>query len=166
MVHSRFHRIEGVDLSPYEELARELPGRYLFEDKLPYREGTLLADAVSRYDLMGVFHQLDAALNNESATLAICLPTKSVSGWFHGAIPAVCYPHYRGVVERIDQLGIGFVVDRLEGVAAVAADRAAIERATAATQAIRDQFSHEFQAARIAAFYARLRSSVSSAQTS
>jgi hypothetical protein len=158
IVHSRFHRIAGVSLAPYEQLAAELPGRYLHEDKLPYRDGTLLSAATSRYDLMGVFHQLDAPLNNESATLAICMPTKAVSGWFHGAIPIVCFPHYGGLVEQVQAKGIGFVVENLADVGALAADPAAITRATQNCLAVRDQFSHEYQAARIAAFYEGLSS--------
>jgi hypothetical protein len=158
VVHSHFHRIAGVNLEPYERLADELGGGYVHEEKVPYRDGTRLSAIISRYDLMGVFHQLDATLNNESATLAVCMPTKAVCGWHHGAIPVVCFAHYRGLVELIESLGIGFVVDRLDEVGGIIADRSALERATAATFAVRERFTHEYQAARIADFYDRLRS--------
>jgi glycosyltransferase involved in cell wall biosynthesis len=158
VVHSHFHRIAGVNLEPYERLADELGGGYVHEEKVPYRDGTRLSAIISRYDLMGVFHQLDATLNNESATLAVCMPTKAVCGWHHGAIPVVCFAHYRGLVELIESLGIGFVVDRLDEVGGIIADRSALERATAATLAVRERFTHEYQAARIADFYDRLRS--------
>jgi hypothetical protein len=153
VVHSHFHRIAGVDLEPYVRLAEELGGGYVHEEKVPYRDGTRLSAVISRYDLMGVFHRLDATLNNESATLAVCMPTKAVCGWLHGAIPVVCFGHYRGLVELIETLAIGFVVDRLDKVGAIAADRAGLARATAATLAVRERFTHEYQAARIAAFY-------------
>jgi hypothetical protein len=97
-------------------------------------------------------------LHNESATLAVCMPTKAVCGWLHGAIPIVCFPHYRGLVELVERLGIGFVVDRLDEVGAIAADRSGVQRAAAATLAVRERFTHEYQAARIAAFYEALRS--------
>jgi hypothetical protein len=158
VVHGHFHRIAGVDLEPYERLAAELGGGYLHEEKVPYREGTRLSAVISRYDLMGVFHRLDATLHNESATLAVCMPTKAVCGWLHGAIPIVCFPHYRGLVELVERLGIGFVVDRLDEVGAIAADRSGVQRAAAATLAVRERFTHEYQAARIAAFYEALRS--------
>lgn len=153
VVHGHFHRIAGVTLEPYQRLADELRGGYLHEEKVPYRDGTRLSAVISRYDLMGVFHRLDATLNNESATLAVCMPTKAVCGWLHGAIPVVCFAHYRGLVELIETLGIGFVVDRLDEVGGIAADRSGLERATAATLAVRERFTHEYQAARIAKFY-------------
>ena len=153
VVHGHFHRIAGVSLEPYERLADELRGGYLHEEKVPYRDGTRLSAVISRYDLMGVFHRLDATLSNEAATLAVCMPTKAVCGWLHGAIPVVCFPHYRGLVELIETLGIGFVVDRLDEVGAIAADRSGLERATAAALAARERFTHEYQAGRIAAFY-------------
>ncbi|WP_289445389.1 hypothetical protein, partial [Klebsiella pneumoniae] len=82
------------------------------------------------YDLMGVFHELEAPHHNESSTLAVCLPTKAVSGWLHGGIPVVCFPHYRGVVEWIDALGIGFVIEDWGGLERVASDSASIAAAT------------------------------------
>ncbi len=155
VVHSRFHELEEVSPEPYRRLAAELPA-YHCEPPVPFRWGTLLSDATSRYDLMGVFHELDAEHHNEAATLAVCLPTKAVSGWLHGGIPAVCTRHYGGVVELIEELGIGFVIDSLEDVGRIAADRAAIERATAACLEVRERFTHEHQASRIARFYRAL----------
>jgi hypothetical protein len=102
---------------------------------------------------MGVFHQLEAEHHNESATLAVCLPTKAVSGWFHGGIPAVCTSHYQGIVELIEEHGIGFVVESIDDVWRIASDRDAIERATAECLAVRDRFSHEYQASRLEPFY-------------
>jgi hypothetical protein len=153
VVHGHFHRLAGVTLEPYERLADELRGGYVHEEKVPYRDGTRLSAVISRYDLMGVFHRLDAPRNNEAATLAVCMPTKAVCGWLHGGIPVVCFAHYRGLVELIETLGIGFVAERLDEVGAIAANRSSLARATAATLAVRERFTHEYQAARIAAFY-------------
>lgn len=155
VVHTRFHDPPGVLHEPYRQLARELPD-YHCEPKIPLRWDTLLSEATSRYDLMGVFHELEAEHHNESATLAVCLPTKAVSGWFHGAIPVVCTDHYRGVVELIEEHGIGFVIDSIDDVGRVASDRAALERATEACLSIREHFTHEHHAARIAAYYRTL----------
>ena len=155
VVHTRFHENGRPSRDPYRRLAAELPD-YHDEPAIPVRWGTQLADATSRYDLMGVFHDLDAEQHNESATLRICLPTKAVSGWFHGGIPTVCTSHYGGIVERIEEHGIGFVVRSVEDVWRVAADRDAIDRATAACLDVREQFTHEHQAARIEPFYRAL----------
>ena len=119
---------------------------------MPHRKGTVLSELMSRYDLMGVFHELGATHHNESATLALCMPTKAVCGWLHGGIPVVCLPHYRGVVERIEAFDIGFVIDDWGGLERVAADRAAIAAATERVLACRDQFTNERNAERIARF--------------
>lgn len=151
VVHSHFFDLPGMPLTPYRELDAELDD-YHHHPTVLHRDGTKLSRLVSRYDLMGVFHELGAAHHNESATLALCLPTKAVCGWLHAGIPVVCFPYYRGVVERIEAHDIGFVVDSLDEVAAVAADRAAIAAATERCLAIRDRFTNEHQAARIARF--------------
>ena len=117
--------------------------------------GTELSKVISRYDLMGVFHELGADTRNESAILAVCLPTKAVCGWLHGAIPVVCFPHYRGVVERIEEFGIGFVVDSWEELGGVGADRGAIAAATP-LPSVPLEFTTERSAERIAAFVAPL----------
>jgi len=153
VVHSHFWDLEefGLSLEPYRALADELDD-YHHHPTVPYRPGTELSELMSRYDLMGVFHELGAAEHNESATLAVCLPTKAVCGWLHGGIPVVCFPHYRGIVERIDEYGIGFVVDDLGGVAGVAADRAAVAAATERCLACRDGFTTERTAERVRDF--------------
>jgi hypothetical protein len=153
VVHSHFWDLTefGVSLEPYERLAGELDD-YHQHPTVTYRRGTALSELISRYDLMGVFHELSAAEHNESATLAVCLPTKSVCGWLHGGIPVVCFPHYRGVVERIDELGIGFVIERLEELGPIAQDHAAIAAATERCLACRERFTTEHTAARIAEF--------------
>jgi hypothetical protein len=102
---------------------------------------------------MGVFHELEAPRHNESATLAIGLTTKAVSGWFHGAIPVVCTSFYTAIVEEIEEHGTGFVVESIDDVWRVAGDRDGIERATAACFDVRDTFSNEHQASRIEPFY-------------
>jgi hypothetical protein len=157
VVHSHFWNLEefGLSLEPYLRLERELPD-YHFHPTVPYRRDARLSEAMSRYDLMGVFHELEAAEHNESATLAVCLPTKAVCGWLHGAMPVVCYPHYRGVVERIEEHRIGFVVERLADVAEVAADRQAIAAASERALACRDRFTNEHSAARIREFVGQL----------
>jgi hypothetical protein len=154
VVHSHFFDLEdfmGVSLEPYRALADELDD-YHHHPTISYRGHTELSELISRYDLMGVFHELEAAHHNESATLAVCLPTKAVCGWLHGGIPVVCFPHYRGVVEQIEQLEIGFVIDSLEDVGEIAADREAIVAATERCLACRDRFTNERNAERIRAF--------------
>ncbi len=153
VVHSHFHDLEefGLSLQPYRDLAEELDD-YHCHPTVSHRRGTQLSDLISRYDLMGVFHELGAAEHNESATLAVCMPTKSVCGWMHGGIPVVCFPHYRGIVERIERHGVGFVVDDLDGVAAVAADREAVAAATERALAFRHELTTEHTAARIRDF--------------
>ena len=152
VVHSHFHELDGVSLQPYNDLADELAD-YHFHPTVSFREEWLLSHLTSRYDLMGVFHELDAPLHNESQTLAVCMPTKAVSGWVHGAIPVVTFPHYSGLVERIEELGIGFVVEDWDGLRALVGNRDAIARATTACLAHREEFTHEYQARRIASFY-------------
>lgn len=154
VVHSHFH--EGGDsLAPYSRLADELDD-YHHHATVSFRDGQRLSEITSRYDLMGVFHELGAPSHNESATLAVCVPSKAVSGWLHGAIPIVTFPHYRGLVELIEQLDIGFVVDDWAALGDLARDRVAIARATAACNEHRLMFSHEHQAQRVRAFYDKL----------
>lgn len=157
VVHSHFHDLEefGLSLEPYRALSAELED-YHCHPTVPHRRGTQLSRLISRYDLMGVFHELGAANHNESATLAVCMPTKSVCGWLHGAIPVVCFPHYRGILERIEKYEIGFVVDDIDEVGHIAADRAALAAAGERALACRDEFTTERTAERIRDFVAPL----------
>jgi hypothetical protein len=155
VVHSHFFDLDGVSLEPYRRLASELFD-YHEHPTVPHRQGTGLSELMSRYDLMGVFHELGAANHNESATLALCMPTKAVSGWLHGGMPVVCLPFYRGVVERIEEFDIGFVIDDWGGLEGVAADRAAIAATTERVLAMRDHFTCERNAERIAQHVGRL----------
>jgi hypothetical protein len=157
VVHSHFWELEefGLSLEPYVALAAELDD-YHHHPTVPYRPGGELSALMSRYDLMGVFHELGAAHHNESATLAVCLPTKAVCGWLHGGIPVVCFPHYRGVVERIEADGIGFVIESWDELSGIGTDRAAIEAATERCLSCRLEFSTERTAERIAEFVAPL----------
>jgi hypothetical protein len=157
VVHSHFHDLEeyGLSLAPYRALAEELED-YHCHPTVPHRRGTDLSDLISRYDLMGVFHELDAAEHNESATLAVCMPTKSVCGWLYGAIPVVCFPHYRGIVERIEEFDIGFVVDDIGEVGRIAADRAAVAAAGERALACRHEFTTEWTGERVRDFLAPL----------
>ncbi|MGH2994345.1 MAG: hypothetical protein ACRDL1_12535, partial [Solirubrobacterales bacterium] len=160
VVHSHFFEPPTFDmgdlsLDAYHALARELDDYHL-HPAVPHRHGTALSELVSRYDLMGVFHELEAAHHNESATLVVCLPTKAVCGWLHGGIPVVCFPHYRGVVEQIEALDIGFVIESWEDLVPIAANRRAIASATERCLACRDRFTNEWNAERIRAFVAPL----------
>jgi hypothetical protein len=156
VVHSHFFEPPTFDmgdlsLDAYHALARELDDYHLHPAVL-HREGTTLSELVSRYDLMGVFHELEAPHHNESSTLAVCLPTKAVSGWLHGAIPVVCFPHYGGIVEWIDALGIGFVIEEWGDLERVASEPASIAAATRRCLAHRDLFTNEHNARRIREF--------------
>ncbi len=152
VVHTHFHELEGFSSQPYRELAAELTD-YHDHPPVPFRQGTRLSDTISRYDLMGVFHELEAGGVNEAATLAVCMPTKAVCGWAHGGIPVVCFPHYGGLVEVIRELGNGLIIDRWEDLRRIASDRRAIARATEASLASRHLFTHELHARRLEAFF-------------
>ena len=158
--HSHFFEPPAFDmgdisLDAYHALARELDDYHL-HPAVPHRQGTALSELVSRYDLMGVFHELEARYHNESATLAVCMPTKAVCGWLHGGIPVVCFPHYRGLVEQIEAHDIGFVIESWEDLGRLASDREAIAAATDRTLACRDRFTNERNAERIAQLVGRL----------
>ncbi len=153
VVHSHFHEeIEGISLDPYRELDLELAD-YHHRPTVPFRKDHGLSDLMSRYDLMGVFHELEAPEHNEAATLEVCMPTKAASAWLHGAIPVVTFRHYRGLVEVIERLGIGFIVDDWSAVGRLVGARAAIDEATAACVRHRELFTHEHQARRVADYY-------------
>jgi hypothetical protein len=107
---------------------------------------------MSRYDLMGVFHGLDATVHDETETLAVCMPTKAVCGWFHGGIPVVCSSHYGGLVEQIERHRIGFVYTAWDELSELVGDRDAVGAATARTVAMRERFSNECSAARLERF--------------
>src|SRR5262249_55399683 len=129
---------------------------YHLHPTVSFRRGTELSQVISRYDVMGVFHELHATHHNESRILEFVLPTKAVCGWLHGAIPVVCFPHYHGIIEWIEKLGIGFVVKSWEELGAVGADRDAIAAATHRCLACRSEFTTERAAERIASFVAPL----------
>ncbi len=151
VVHSHFH--DGPESDFYARLAKTNHD-YFAHPTVPFREETLLSDLMARYDLTGVFHQLNAKGKNEGAILRMCLPTKAVSGWFHGGIPLVCFPHYGGILEYLLPKGLGFVVDELSEVARI--PRAEIEQVRQRTHRAREFFSHEVHAARVIEFYRRL----------
>lgn len=156
VVHSHFFEpplfdMGDLSLDAYHALARELED-YHFHPAVPHRQGTRLSELLSRYDLMGVFYELGASHHNEAATQALNLPCKAASGWFHGGIPVVCLKHFRGAVERMETLGIGFVVERVEDVGRIASDRDAIAAATERCLACRHLFTNEHNAQRIRDF--------------
>jgi hypothetical protein len=157
VVHSHFWDLTafGASLEPYVALAEELDD-YHHHPTVSFRRGTELSKVISRYDLMGVFHELNATHRNESAILAFGLTTKAVCGWLHGGIPVVCFPHYRGIVERIEELGIGFVVGSWDELGAIGSDRHAIAAATELCLVCRPEFTTERTAERIASFVAPL----------
>lgn len=154
VVHSHFHPNPAAD-DLHAALAAELPD-YHAHAKLNHREQTILSRAMSAYDLMGVFHELDAPVESESRTLEVCMPTKAVCGWLLGGIPVVCTPHYRGLVEWIDGYGMGFVIPDVDAIGSLIARRDDIHRATRACLEHRHLLTHETQALRISRFYATL----------
>jgi len=151
VVHSHFHEMEGISLAPYRELDTGLEN-YHFHPAVSFMDGTLLSETISRYDLLGVFYELEAREKNESATLAVCMPAKAACGWFHGAIPVVCFPHYRGLAHWINELGIGFVVAGWDDLRGLRENSAMISKATERCIAVRHMFSNEWNASRIEKF--------------
>ena len=154
VVHSYFHPDAAAD-DLHAALAAELPD-YHVHPKLPQRENTILSHAMSAYDLMGVFHELDAPVSSESRTLEVCMPTKAVCGWLLGGIPVVCTPHYRGLVEWIDGYGMGFVISGVDDIGGLLGRRDDIRRATRSCLEHRHLLTHETQALRISRFYSAL----------
>lgn len=152
VVHSHFYELPDRPLDAYRALAAELPD-FRFHPTISFQDGTKLSDAISRYDLMGVFYELDASFENASTTHEICMPAKAPCGWLYGALPAVTFARCRGLMEWIEDLGIGFGVRNWKDVAALARDREKIRSVTARCIEVRDMFSNEFQAERIAEFY-------------
>lgn len=152
VVHSHFHEVDGFSNEVYRERAAHMPD-YHYHPTVPNREGTRLSETISRYDLMGVFHELGATNLNEAAVLEVCMPSKAICGWINGGIPVVCPEQYHGVTELIDELGIGFAVKDLGDVRPIAEDRNAIARATEACLAERYRFTHEWNAPRIIGFF-------------
>lgn len=80
------------------------------------------------------------------------MPTKAVCGWFHGAIPVVCFPHYRGICEWINRFGIGFVVEDWEDLRSLRDNHVEIALANKSCLAVRHRFSNEWNAARVQKF--------------
>ena len=154
VVHSHFF-CSGPEAEPYRRLARRNQ-RYHRHTTISPLRGTELSRAISRYDLMGVFHDLAPSHHSETDTLAVCMPTKAVSGWFHGGIPVVCSRHYRGLTELIDEHGIGFAYDDEPQLAALVGAGPMIRSATERTLALRARFSHEWSAGRIEPFLQQL----------
>jgi hypothetical protein len=157
VVHSHFFK-DGENLKVYERLAEELSD-YHCHPAVDQLRGTALSETVSRYDIMGVFYERSASRNNDfSATFRVCMPTKAVCGWLLGGIPIVCFAQYRGLVEQIDALGIGFAVERIDECRRLLGDRKAILRATEACLRHRYRFTNEWNASRIRDYFACLSS--------
>jgi hypothetical protein len=150
-VHSHFFEPRPGGNDAYRALARRNPLYHCHQTVSP-RGGTALSRVISRYDLMGVFHNLHAREHDETDTLSVCMPTKAVCGWFHGAIPVVCSRHYGGLVEQIDAHGIGFTYEGWDELGDLAGDRRAIAAATRRTLAVRRRFSNEYGARRLQRF--------------
>lgn len=148
VVHSHFFDFETGANDVYRLLDRELAD-YHYHDALPDRHGTELGRALSSYDLMCIAY-FEGVITD--ATLAVVMPSKAAAAWVHG-LPVVTPREYRGVVEWIDDLGIGFVVDSFDDLEAIRRDRAAIERATEACLRHRASFTHEASARRVAELY-------------
>jgi hypothetical protein len=152
VVHSHFY---CDSTAPYERLAEELPD-YRPHPTVGHSGGTTASEAFSRYDLMGVFYENDEIPGRAHPSLTAGLPTKAVGGWLHGGIPAVCFPWYRGVVERIEDHGIGFVVGSWDDLREIVANRPAIDAATQRCLECRDRFTSDHQADRIREFVGQL----------
>ena len=151
IVHSHFFELERRANNVYRKLARRNE-RYRYHKTISPRGHQKLSQQLSRYDLLGVFYDLATREYNINDILAVGMPTKAASGWFHGAIPSVCFPHLRGVVEQIRAHGIGFVVDDWDELRTLVGNRQAIAAATERTLAVRACFSNEWNAQRIEAF--------------
>lgn len=152
VVHSHFFEAKPGAMDAYRALAARV-GDYHYHDAISDRDGTELSRTLTRYDLMAIEY-LDGTIND--ATLAVVMPAKTASAWAHGALPVVVPRPFRGVVEWIEEYGLGFVVDDWSQLAEIARDRAAIDRATAACLAQRHRFTHEAAAEQIAACYGAL----------
>jgi len=153
VVHSHFFEARPGANDAYRALAARV-GDYHYHDAISDRDGTELSRTLTTYDLMAIEY-LEGTIND--ATLAVVMPAKTASAWAHGALPVVVPRAYRGVVEWVEEYGLGFVVDDWAQLSSIAGDRTAIDRATAACLAERHRFTHEAAAVQIAACYQRLR---------
>jgi Glycosyl transferase 4-like domain len=156
VVHSHFFEIEGISLEPYRQLARELED-YHHHHWVSHWRDAQLSQLISRYDLMGVFYEMSNATERDFATQELGMPSKSVSAWLHAGAPTISFARCQGIIERVDDLGVGFLVDSWDEVGRIAADREAIAAATERCLATRDLFTTEHNAARIAALVANAR---------
>ena len=152
VVHSHFHDIEGRGNQVYRDLGEQLTD-YHFHDTISFRKGTRYSETLSRYDLMGIFHEPNATRQNETALVEMSMPTKAVSGWLCGGIPTVCSSHYEGICERVRKYGIGLIADSWDELGRIAHDRASIDSATEACLEHRHRFTTEWNAAKVAKFY-------------
>jgi hypothetical protein len=148
VVHSHFFELARRANNVYRDLAKR-NRRYLYHPTISPRGHRKLSRQISRYDVMGVFHDLAATDHSERDLLTVSMPMKAASGWFHGGIPVVCFPHYGGVVEQIEAHGIGFVPEDWDALGRLVGDRQAISAATGRTLAVRARFSNEWNARRI-----------------
>lgn len=155
VVHSHFHESDGSSNQVYRDLSAQL-GDYHYHETISFSKNTSYSKALSRYDLMGIFHELNAARHNESVLLETSMPAKAVSGWLSGGIPTVCFSHYKGIIEQVQEFGIGFVAESWDDIARITQDREAIDQATKACLAHRHRFTTEWSAERVATFYERL----------
>jgi hypothetical protein len=111
---------------------------------------------VGRLDFNLVAHVLGRP-QDDREMLRVCNPTKATSPLVLADLPVLCLPHYRGVVDLIDEFGCGYVYRGWRDLDALLNDRSRwpplIEAARRAARAI----CHEAQAERIEAFYRTVR---------
>ena len=150
-VHSHFFELARRANDVYRRLAKR-NRRYHYHATISPRGQRNLSRQLLRYDLMGVFHDLAATEHSESALLTVSMPMKAASGWFHGGLPVVCFPHYGGIAEQIEAHGIGFVTEDWDALGRLVGDSQAISAATERTLAVRALFSNEWNARRIELF--------------
>ncbi len=93
---------------------------------------------------------------DEGKMLRVCNPTKATSPLVLADLPVLCLPHYRGVVDIIEEYGCGYVYRGWRDLDALLNDRARWPPLIAAARRAATALCHESQAERILAFYGAL----------
>jgi hypothetical protein len=118
----------------------------------------------SRRNYTSIVGQLDFNLvahvlgrpKDEGALLRVCNPTKATSPLVLADLPVLCLPHYRGVVDIVEEYGCGYVYRGWHDLDALLNDRARWPALIAGACGAARALCHEAQAERISQFYRAL----------
>jgi hypothetical protein len=110
---------------------------------------------IGQLDFTLVAHVLGRP-RDEGEILRVCNPTKATSPLVLADLPVLCLPHYRGVVDIIEEYGCGYVYRGWRDLDELLNDRARWPTLIAGAQRAATALCHESQAERVLDFYRRL----------